>query len=106
MTQNYDRLQCFTVLKTAKGADQEKRPEEPKGNFPEAHKEVNYIYGGPDSFESRRKQKLTAREAMAVSPMSHPVFKPKPNTHSMCAQESSLHTYRIENGDRITNVSI
>jgi hypothetical protein len=38
--------------------------------------------------------------------MSHPVFKPKPNAHSMCAQESSLHTYRIENGDRITNVSI
>jgi hypothetical protein len=38
--------------------------------------------------------------------LSHPVFKPKPNAHSMCAQESSLHTYRTENGDRITNVSI
>jgi hypothetical protein len=38
--------------------------------------------------------------------VSHPVFKPKPNAHSMCAQESSLHTYRTENGDRITNVSI
>jgi hypothetical protein len=38
--------------------------------------------------------------------MSHLVFKPKPNAHSMCAQESSLHTYRTENGDRITNVSI
>jgi hypothetical protein len=24
----------------------------------------------------------------------------------MCAQESSLHTYRTENGNRITNVTI
>jgi hypothetical protein len=39
----------------AKGADQEKKPEEPKGDFPEAHTEVNYIYGGPDSYESRWK---------------------------------------------------
>jgi hypothetical protein len=38
--------------------------------------------------------------------MSHLIFKPKPNAHSMCAQESSLHTYRIENGYRITNVTI
>jgi hypothetical protein len=38
--------------------------------------------------------------------LSHPVCKPKPNAHSICAQESSLHTYRTENGDRITNVSI
>jgi hypothetical protein len=53
--QNYDRLQGFTdeVLKTTKGANQEKKPEEPKGDFPDAHKEVNYIYGGPDSYESR-----------------------------------------------------
>jgi hypothetical protein len=50
----------------AKWADQEKKCEEPKGDFPEAHKEVNYIYGGPDSYESRQKQKLTAREVMAV----------------------------------------
>jgi hypothetical protein len=56
------------VPKTAKGADQEKMPEEPKGDFPGAHKEVNYIYGGPDSYESRRKQKLIASEVMAVSP--------------------------------------
>jgi hypothetical protein len=57
-TQNCDRLQGFVdeVLKTAKGADQEKKPEEPKGDFPKAHKEVNYIYGGPDSYESRRKR--------------------------------------------------
>jgi hypothetical protein len=40
---------------TAKVANQEKMPEEPKGDFPKAHKEVNYIYGGPDSYESRQK---------------------------------------------------
>jgi hypothetical protein len=32
-----------------------KKVEEPKGDFPEAHKEVNYIYGGFESYESRRK---------------------------------------------------
>jgi hypothetical protein len=32
-------------------------------------------------------------------------FKAKQNAHSMCAQESSLHTYRIENGYRLTNVT-
>jgi hypothetical protein len=52
----------------AKGADQEKKPEEPKGDFPEAHMVVNYIYGGPNSYESRWKQKLIAQEVMAVSP--------------------------------------
>jgi hypothetical protein len=46
------------VLKTTKNADQEKKTKDPKGDFAEAHKEVNYIYGGPDSYEPRRKQKL------------------------------------------------
>jgi hypothetical protein len=54
------------VLKTAKGGDQEKKPKDPKGDFPKAHKEVNYIYGGPESHESWRKQKLTVLEVMAV----------------------------------------
>jgi hypothetical protein len=69
-TQNCDRLKGFVdeVLKTAKGANQEKKLKEPKGDFPEAHKEVNYNYGGSDSYESRQKQKLTAQEVMAVSP--------------------------------------
>jgi hypothetical protein len=43
------------VLKTARKIDQEKKPEDSNGDFPEAHKEVNYIYGGADSFEPRRK---------------------------------------------------
>jgi hypothetical protein len=34
-----------------------------------------------------------------------PGFKAKSNAHSMCAQESSLHTYRIENRYRITNIT-
>jgi hypothetical protein len=38
-----------------KGANQEKKHEDPKVDFPEAHKEVNYIYGGRESYESRRK---------------------------------------------------
>jgi hypothetical protein len=48
--------------------DHEKKPEEPKVDFSEAHKEVNYIYGGPDSYESKKKQKVTAREVLPVSP--------------------------------------
>jgi hypothetical protein len=52
----------------AKGANQEKKPKEPKGDFPQDHKEVNNIYGGLDSYESRRKQNLTTREVMAISP--------------------------------------
>jgi hypothetical protein len=52
----------------AKPANQEKKPKDPKGDFPKAHKEVNYIFGGPDSYEPRRKQKLVAREVMVVGP--------------------------------------
>jgi hypothetical protein len=39
-TWNYDRLQCFIneVLKSAKKADQEKKPEDPKGKFPDAQR--------------------------------------------------------------------
>jgi hypothetical protein len=67
-TRDCDRLQGFTdeVLKTGKGAEQEKKLKDPKGEFLEAQKEVNYIFGGPNSYEPRRKQKLTAREVMAV----------------------------------------
>jgi hypothetical protein len=54
---------------TAKGADQEKNTEDPRDGFPEAHKEVNYLYGGPVSCESKSKQKLIARKVMAVTPL-------------------------------------
>jgi hypothetical protein len=76
-TRDYNRLQRSTdeVLKTTKKVDQEKKPKDPKGDFPKAHKEVNYIYGGPNSYESRRKQKLTAQEVMAVSPATPEYLK-------------------------------
>jgi hypothetical protein len=76
-TQNCDQLQGFVdeVLKTAKGADQEKKPKEPKGDFPKTHNEVNYIYGGPNSYESRQKQQFTAWEVMAVSPATPEYLK-------------------------------
>jgi hypothetical protein len=35
-----------------------------------------------------------------------PDFKAKLNAHSMCAQESSYHTYHTKNGYRITNVTM
>jgi hypothetical protein len=77
MTWDYDRLQGYVddVLKSAKKADQDKKPDDPKGNFPKAHKEVNYIYRGPDFYESRRKWKLTDREVMAVSPATPEYLK-------------------------------
>jgi hypothetical protein len=57
----YNHLQCFAgeVLMSAKKTDQDKKPEDPKGDFPKARKEVNYIFSWPDSYESKRKQKLT-----------------------------------------------
>jgi hypothetical protein len=63
------------VLKTAKKGDQEKKPGEPNGDFLKPHKEVTYIYGGPESYESRRKQKLTTREVIAVSPTTPKYLK-------------------------------
>jgi hypothetical protein len=36
---------------------------------------VNYIYDGLDSYESRRKQKLTAQEVMVVSPTTPEYLK-------------------------------
>jgi hypothetical protein len=63
------------VLKTVKKVNQEKKPDDPKSDFPKAHKEVNYIYGGLDSYEWRRKQKLTAREVMAVTPATPKYLK-------------------------------
>jgi hypothetical protein len=120
-TRDWDRLQGFTyeVLKIAKMADQEKKPEEPKGDFPEAHKKVNYIYGGPDSYESRRKQKLTAWEVMVVSPITpeylkgsevpitfdhsdHPDFVPKSGRYplivSPIVKDAKLNRVLIDGG--------
>jgi hypothetical protein len=53
-------------------------------------------------------QLLCAQQCMKfqADKLSHLVFKPKSNVHSMCAQESSLHAYCTENGYRITNIII
>jgi hypothetical protein len=48
----------------------------------------------------------TSSETSVGTLLSHPIFKPKPNAYSMCAQESSLHTYHTKNGYRITNIVI
>jgi hypothetical protein len=77
-----------------------RKPKEPKGDFPEAHKEVNYIFGGPDSYEPKRKYKLIAKEIMAIKPATpeylrwskvpitfdrgdHPNFIPKPGRYPL-----------------------
>jgi hypothetical protein len=61
-------LQGFVdeVLKTAKAVNQEKKPEDSKNDFPEASKEVNYIFGSPDSYEPKWNEKLTTWEVMAI----------------------------------------
>jgi hypothetical protein len=43
------------VLRSVKKVQLDKMSEDMKGDFPKVHKEVNYIYGGPNSYESRRK---------------------------------------------------
>jgi hypothetical protein len=40
------------------------KPEDPKGDFPDVHKEVDNIFGGPDSYEPKRKEKVIARDSL------------------------------------------
>jgi hypothetical protein len=106
------------VLKTAKKADQENKPEDSKGNVPEAHKEVNYIYGGPNSYEPRRKQKLTAWEVMAVSLttpeylkwLEVPInfdrsdqtnFVPKPVWYPLIVKDVNLNRVLVDSGSSL-----
>jgi hypothetical protein len=39
--------------------NQEKKPEDVKSDFLEAHKKFSYIYDRPDSYESKMMQNLT-----------------------------------------------
>jgi hypothetical protein len=100
---------------------QEKKPEEPKGNFPKARKEANYIYGRPESYESRRKQKLTTWEVMVVSPATlkylrwsevpitfdrsdHPDFVPKPGRYPLIVSpmmEVKLNRVLVDGGSSL-----
>jgi hypothetical protein len=86
------------VLKTAKKADQEKKPDDPKGDFPEAHK-VNYIYGGPTpmSQEGSRNPALRDHGGLTSTPeyvkwsnapitfnhRDHSDFVPKPERYPL-----------------------
>jgi hypothetical protein len=58
------------------------------------------------SHQSAHKMRQMIKRAGPTGHLSYPVFKSKPNAHSVCAQESSLHTYHTENGYTITNVTI
>ena len=52
-----------------------KKPDNRGGSFQKANREVNYIFGGPDAYEGKRKQKLTHREVMMAAP-STPEYLP------------------------------
>jgi hypothetical protein len=76
-TRDCNKLHGFVdeVLKSAKNVEQEKKAEDPKHDFREARKEINYIYIGPDSSESKSKQKLPAQEVMSVGPATPEYLK-------------------------------
>jgi hypothetical protein len=128
-TQDCDRLQGFAdeVLRLAMKAKQDKKPKDPKGDFPEAHKEVNYINSGPNSYESRRKQKLTAREVMVVGSAApeylkwsevpitfdrndYPDFVPKPGRYplivSPIVKDIKLNRELIDGGSSLNILSL
>jgi hypothetical protein len=66
-------------------------------HFPQRESGSAYIHVDPiqDEGNFKLKKKVVT-----------PSFKAKPNAHSMCAQESSLHIYHTEYGYKITNVLI
>ena len=45
------------VLASAKGTGSSKKPEDRGGGFQKASREVNYIFGGSEAYERKRKQK-------------------------------------------------
>jgi hypothetical protein len=113
-TQDYDQLQGFAdeVLGTAKPANQGKKPEDPKGDFLEVHKEVNYIFGGPDSYEPRRKQKLTVQEVMVVSPATPSTLdgsrSPLPSTvattQTLYQSRSGIHWWSAPSSKTLSSI--
>jgi len=44
------------------------RSEEGKGGSPSTNREINYIFGGTDTYEGKRKAKLALREVMMTNP--------------------------------------
>jgi len=68
-----DRL--ADVLASAKGTGPSKKSENPGSGFQKASQKVNYIFGGSEAYEGKRKQKLTYREVMLTAP-STPKYLP------------------------------
>jgi hypothetical protein len=100
----------------AKKADQEKMPKDPKGDFLEAHKEVKHIYGGPDCYESKTKQKLSlgSHGGLARHPPEvpitfdhndHPNFFPKPGQYPLIVRpivkDVNLNRVLIDGGSSL-----
>ena len=54
------------VLAGTKGNN--KNPDDQGGGFQKASWELNYIFGGSEAYEGKRKQKLTFREVMLAAP--------------------------------------
>jgi hypothetical protein len=73
--------ESIRAITMTKGTDQVKKPEESKGDF-------------PDSYESRRKQKLTAREVMAVSSPPPPSTLSGPRSPSPSTAMTTQTLYR------------
>jgi hypothetical protein len=106
----------------AKPVDQEEKLKDPKGDFPEAHKVVNYIFGGPNSFVPKRKQRLTAQAVLTVSPATpeyirwsevpitfdhsdHLYFIPKPGQYTLVVcpiiKDIKLHRVLVDGGSSL-----
>lgn len=51
-----------------KGKDKKDEDKDDDDGFQDAEKEVGYIFGGPDAYDSKRKQKLAYREVNAIVP--------------------------------------
>src|SRR5437868_5980195 len=57
------------------GPDRNPSPQAGGSAFPDPDHQLNMIYGGSDAYESKRKQKLTAREINAVIPATPKYLK-------------------------------
>jgi hypothetical protein len=70
----------------------------------------SYMASRPGGMASTTLAFLFSCRHVSTKPRAEPTVAPgskaKPNAHSLCAQELSLHTYHIENGYRRTNVTI
>ena len=57
------------------GPDKNPGPQAGGPTFPNPEQQLNMIYGGSDAYESKRKQKLIAREINAITPATPKYLK-------------------------------